>query len=43
MSNIDNLLYTILVAIKVPKEALVFKFGGNMIPDVELEIQKVKK
>lgn len=38
MSNVDTFVYKISVAIGVPKNALVFRCGGNMVPEIDFEI-----
>lgn len=43
LANIDNFVYNILVAVGMPKNSLIFKFGGNSVPEIDLEIDSKSK
>ena len=38
MSNIDNFVYKMLITFGVPKNALIFTFDGNSVPEIDLDI-----
>ncbi len=38
VSNIDNFVYKMLIIFGMPKNALIFKFDGNSVPEIDLDL-----